>query len=74
MNLPKNHPKADFHPKLSSNNKIIIEIKDLEALLTLVQKGLIKPAVDSVRPLSELATSLTDLIERRIVGKAILVP
>ncbi|MDE0808007.1 MAG: zinc-binding dehydrogenase [Alphaproteobacteria bacterium] len=50
------------------------ERKDLEALLKLVQKGLIKPAVDSVRPLSELATSLTDLIERRVVGKAILVP
>jgi hypothetical protein len=27
-----------------------------------------------VRPLPELATSLTDLIERRIVGKAILIP
>lgn len=50
------------------------ERADLEALLSLVQQGRIKPALDSVRPLPELATSLTDLIERRVVGKAILVP
>jgi alcohol dehydrogenase len=50
------------------------ERRDLEALLNLVQQGRIKPALDSVRPLPELATSLTDLIERRVVGKAILVP
>ncbi|MDG2286678.1 MAG: zinc-binding dehydrogenase [Alphaproteobacteria bacterium] len=50
------------------------ERADLEALLSLVQLGRIKPALDSVRPLPELATSLTDLIERRVVGKAILVP
>jgi alcohol dehydrogenase len=47
---------------------------DLEALLKLVAQGRIKPALDSVRPLAELATSLTDLIERRVVGKAILIP
>jgi alcohol dehydrogenase len=50
------------------------ERADLEALLSLVQQGRIKPALDSVRPLPELATSLTDLIERRVVGKAILIP
>jgi alcohol dehydrogenase len=50
------------------------ERSDLESLLTLVQQGRIKPALDSVRPLPELPTSLMDLIERRIVGKAILVP
>ena len=48
--------------------------RDLETLLELVQQGRVKPALDSVRPLPELATSLTDLIERRIVGKAILIP
>ena len=47
---------------------------DLETLLKLVAQGRIKPALDSVRPLAELATSLTDLIERRVVGKAILIP
>jgi alcohol dehydrogenase len=47
---------------------------DLEALVGLVKDGRIKPALDSVRPLTELATSLTDLIDRRVVGKAILIP
>ena len=50
------------------------DCSDLEALLKLVAQGRIKPALDSVRPLAELATSLTDLIERRVVGKAILIP
>ena len=50
------------------------ERRDLVSLLELVQQGRVKPALDSVRPLPELATSLTDLIERRIVGKAILIP
>jgi alcohol dehydrogenase len=47
---------------------------DLESLLNLVKDGKIRPALHSVRPLEELPTSLGELIDRKIVGKAILVP
>jgi D-arabinose 1-dehydrogenase-like Zn-dependent alcohol dehydrogenase len=49
------------------------DCSDLEALIELVSQGRIKPALDRVRPLAELATSRTDLIERRVVGKATLI-
>ena len=47
---------------------------DLEALLELVRTDKIKPIKHSVRPLSEWPRSLTELMERKVVGKAILQP
>jgi alcohol dehydrogenase len=70
-------PKTDLRYIWSSEFDILgsngWDRSDLDALLELVAQGRIKPALDSVRPLAELATSLTDLIERRVVGKAILI-
>ncbi|MEM7253127.1 MAG: zinc-binding dehydrogenase [Pseudomonadota bacterium] len=47
---------------------------DLTSVLDLVSTGRLKPIKHSVRPLSELATSLNELMERAVVGKAILIP
>ena len=47
---------------------------DLETLLEMVRDGRIKPALHSVRPLAKLRDSLAELIERKVVGKAVLVP
>ncbi len=47
---------------------------DLEAMLELVRTGKIKPVLHSIRPLSQLPISLNELINRGVVGKAILVP
>ena len=47
---------------------------DLEALLELVHAGKIAPVKHSVRPLSELPHSLQELIDRKVVGKALLIP
>ena len=47
---------------------------DLTSLLELVRDGKIIPVKDSVRPLPELGKSLQELIDRKIVGKAVLVP
>lgn len=46
----------------------------LEDLLQLVKDGRIKPVQHSVRPLAEMAQSLQELIDRKVVGKAILIP
>lgn len=45
---------------------------DLEALLQLVSQRKIDPILYSVRPLAELPASLQDLIDRKVVGKAVL--
>ena len=50
------------------------ERQDLQSLLSLVHKRKIRPVIDSVRPLRDLPISLMALIERRVVGKAILQP
>ena len=47
---------------------------DLEALLQLVKDGEIEPVKHSVRPLAELPLSVQELIDRKVVGKAILIP
>ena len=46
---------------------------DLTALLELVSTGKLKPIKHSVRPLSEWTRSMEDLINRKVVGKAVLV-
>ena len=50
------------------------ERQDLVTLLELVRDGRIVPVKHSVRPLAELAASLQEMIDRRVVGKAVLVP
>ncbi|MGU3496217.1 zinc-binding dehydrogenase [Xanthobacteraceae bacterium A53D] len=45
---------------------------DLVALLDLVADGRLKPQISSLRPLEELPTSLQELIDRQVFGKAVL--
>lgn len=47
---------------------------DLTTLLTLVSEGRIKPVISSVRPLEDLPKSLQELIDRKVIGKAVLKP
>lgn len=46
--------------------------EDLVALLDLVATGKIEPVKSSVRPLEELPVSFTEMIERKVFGKAVL--
>jgi NADPH2:quinone reductase len=54
------------HPE--ENRKLIDE------LLTMVAAGRLHPAEPVTYPLTEAARALTDLMERRVTGKAVLVP
>lgn len=47
---------------------------DLASLLELVRSKRIAPVKHSVRPLAELPQSLQEMIDRKVVGKAVLVP
>jgi alcohol dehydrogenase len=47
-------------------------VEDHAALLDMIAAGRLKPVIHSVRPLAELATSLRELIERKVIGKAVL--
>ena len=38
----------------------------------MIAEGRLKPVIHSVRPLAELAISLRELIERKVIGKAVL--
>ncbi len=49
-------------------------VQDHLDLLDMIAAGRLKPIVDSVRPLAEYKTALIDLMERRVFGKAVLVP
>jgi alcohol dehydrogenase len=49
-------------------------ISDLEALLSLVSENKLKPAIHSVRPMSEVRISMQELIDRKVFGKAVLIP
>jgi len=48
--------------------------QDLVELLNMVSDDKIKPIIHSVRPLEELSISIQELIDRKVVGKAILIP
>lgn len=50
------------------------KVSDQVALLAMVADGRLKPVVHSVRPLAELPLSMQELIDRKVVGKAVLVP
>ncbi len=45
-----------------------------EAVLAMVAAGDLKPIIHATRPLSEIATSMRELIDREVVGKSIILP
>jgi alcohol dehydrogenase len=47
-------------------------VEDHAELLQMIADGRLKPVIHSVRPLSELAISLQELIDRKVFGKAVL--
>ena len=47
-------------------------VEDHVELLQMIADGRLKPVIHSVRPLSELAISLQELIDRKVFGKAVL--
>jgi alcohol dehydrogenase len=49
-------------------------VQDHLDLLDMIAAGRLKPVVDSVRPLAEYKAALIDLMQRRVFGKAVLVP
>jgi alcohol dehydrogenase len=49
-------------------------VEDHAELLQMIADGRLKPVIHSVRPLSELAISLQELIDRKVFGKAVLTP
>ena len=46
--------------------------EDQVALLNMVAKGELKPIIHSVRPFSETAEAIQELIDRKVFGKSIL--
>jgi alcohol dehydrogenase len=50
------------------------ERTDLEALLSLVQTGKMRPVIDKVLPLHEAAEGMRLLEEREVIGKVIVTP
>ncbi len=49
-------------------------VEDLTTLLKMIDEGKLKPVIYNVRPLAEAKSSMRDLIDRKVFGKAILVP
>jgi alcohol dehydrogenase len=45
-----------------------------EAVLAMVAAGHLKPIIHATRPLSEIARSMRELIDREVVGKSIILP
>lgn len=43
-------------------------------MLDMIAKGELRPVIDSVRPMDEIRDAMSDLIERRVFGKAVLTP
>jgi alcohol dehydrogenase len=48
--------------------------EDLRALLDLVAAGRLKPIINSVRKMHEAQTSMREFMDRKVLGKSILVP
>jgi len=42
--------------------------------MTLVADGRLQPVEPTTYPLDQASTALTDLLERRVIGKVVLVP
>ncbi|MEO1056040.1 MAG: zinc-binding dehydrogenase [Actinomycetota bacterium] len=45
-----------------------------KVVLDMVASGALQPLIHSVRPLDELAAAMTELIDRQVVGKSMIVP
>jgi alcohol dehydrogenase len=45
-----------------------------EAVLSMVAAGDLTPIIHATRPLTEIAKSMRELIEREVVGKSIILP
>lgn len=71
-------PKTDIRYIWSFEFNIIgsngWQISDQIKLLEMVADGRLKPIVHSVRPLREIRESMRELIDRKVFGKAVLVP
>ena len=71
-------PKTDIRYIWSFEFNIIgsngWQISDQIKLLQMVADGRLKPVVHSVRPLREMRESMRELIDRKVFGKAVLVP
>ena len=71
-------PKTDIRYIWSFEFNIIgsngWQISDQIKLLEMVADGRLKPIVHSVRPLREMRESMRELIDRKVFGKAVLVP
>jgi alcohol dehydrogenase len=50
------------------------EISDLEILLQMIAQKKLAPVIDCVRPMREVKQSMQDLMDRKVFGKAVLVP
>jgi alcohol dehydrogenase len=50
------------------------DMDDLRALLDLVAAGRLKPAIASVRKMSDAKVSMQEMVDRKVFGKAILTP
>ena len=48
--------------------------EDHVAMLEMIAEGAFEPIVDSVRPMDAIREAMSDLIERRVFGKAVLTP
>jgi NADPH2:quinone reductase len=48
--------------------------EDLAALFDLVRKGVLRPAIAGTYPLAKAPAAITELMERRTLGKLVLVP
>jgi NADPH2:quinone reductase len=46
----------------------------MERILSMVNDGKLHPAKPALRPFEEVTQVMTDLLERRIVGKVAIVP
>lgn len=48
--------------------------EDHVEMLEMIAEETFKPIIDSVRPIEDIRESMSDMIERRVFGKAVLVP
>lgn len=49
-------------------------VEDLTSLLHMIEDGKLKPVIYNVSPMAEVKSSMRDLMDRKVFGKAILVP
>ena len=71
-------PKEDlryvwsFEIEIKGSNSFYDE--DLAGLMTMIQKGQIKPVIDKVLPLEQAAEGLRLIQDRKVIGKVVVKP